>query len=333
MRALALTNCDPFDGGARRYPRARGRHRPHRLWCALALLLAAGACFAAETPPAVGSDSDVEAKLAAARARLDKAAREVAELSMQLGEIGRDSAVQIRSDLGRGVVGLQLDPASGKEGARVMEVSPGGPASEAGIRAGDVILAVNGNAINGDHTARQVVERMRAIAPDARVKLRVLRAGKTQEFDVVARPALGVVIGGALGAVPVPPPGVLPRVAPFENFQYFHAFRDEIAGMELATLTPVLGQYFGTEKGVLVIRAPDSSAFRLQDGDVILAIDGREPKNGSHATRILRSYQPGEKIELKIMRQKKPLSLVVTMPDPSSDDRPVRLRREDEGRA
>jgi S1-C subfamily serine protease len=92
----------------------------------------------------------------------------------------------------------------------------------------------------------------------------------------------------------------------------------EIAGMELATLTPRLGQYFGTDRGVLVVRAPESGTLQLQDGDVILAIDGREPKNGSHATRILRSYQPGEKIAMKIMRQKKSLSLQVTLPETRS---------------
>jgi hypothetical protein len=55
--------------------------------------------------------------------------------------------------------------------------------------------------------------------------------------------------------------------------------------------------------------------LKLQDGDVIESIDGREPENSSHATRILRSYQPGEKIRLKIMRQKKPMDLEGTLPE------------------
>ena len=86
-------------------------------------------------------------------------------------------------------------------------------------------------------------------------------------------------------------------------------------GMELADLSPALGQYFGTSQGVLVIRVPhDGDFLKLQDGDVILGIDGRVPENGSHATRILRSYQPGEKIHLKVMRQKKTLELEATLP-------------------
>jgi S1-C subfamily serine protease len=86
--------------------------------------------------------------------------------------------------------------------------------------------------------------------------------------------------------------------------------------MELADLSPALGQYFGTSQGVLVIRVPhDGDFLKLQDGDVILNIDGRVPENGSHATRILRSYQPGERIHLQVMRQKKALELEGTLPD------------------
>jgi hypothetical protein len=140
-----------------------------------------------------------------------------------------------------------------------------------------------------------------------------MRQGKPLELEVHTRPsnmfAFSTPFGD--GSVQLPP---LPPMDPMPEFRTFHGLNDEIGGMELATLSPALGQYFGTEKGVLVVRAPDGEAFHLRDGDVILAIDGREPKNGSHATRILRSYQPGEKIALKLMRQKKPLTVDVTMP-------------------
>jgi len=50
---------------------------------------------------------------------------------------------------------------------------------------------------------------------------------------------------------------------------------------------------------------------------VILSIDGREPTSGSHATRILSSYQPGEKVTLRIVRQHKTLELQATLPERS----------------
>ena len=71
--------------------------------------------------------------------------------------------------------------------------------------------------------------------------------------------------------------------------------------------------YFGTDKGVLVVRAPTGGAPKLEDGDVILAIDGRQPTSGSHATRILGSYQPGEKITLRILRRHKTLEIEATL--------------------
>jgi S1-C subfamily serine protease len=66
---------------------------------------------------------------------------------------------------------------------------------------------------------------------------------------------------------------------------------------------------------VLVVRAPHEDGFKLEDGDVILAIDGREPTSGSHATRILGTYQPGEKITIKLMREHKTMNVETTLPD------------------
>jgi S1-C subfamily serine protease len=65
------------------------------------------------------------------------------------------------------------------------------------------------------------------------------------------------------------------------------------------------------------VRAPADGALQLEDGDVILAIDGREPTSGSHATRILGSYQPGEKLTLRILRQHKTQELQATLPERS----------------
>jgi len=48
---------------------------------------------------------------------------------------------------------------------------------------------------------------------------------------------------------------------------------------------------------------------------VIVAIDGRQPASGSQATRILGSYQPGEKITLRVIRQKKTLDIESTFPE------------------
>jgi C-terminal processing protease CtpA/Prc len=282
-----------------------------------------------EEARAAQSRADVERRLEVARDRLEEAAREVASLSTELGAPLMERFMAFAGAQPRAIIGVQLDPESGKDGARIVEVSPGGPAEEAGLKRDDVIVALNGTELKGsERPVRELTQRMRQVAPDSKVKLRVLRDGKTRDVEITTRASHSVFAGRPM---PPPPPlpadaADLPDLANLDvNVDFMHALRGELAGMELATLTPKLGQYFGTDKGVLVVRAPDSGSFRLQDGDVIVGIDGREPRSGSHATRILRSYQPGEKVKLRVMRQRKPVDLEVTLPEAGPKQRRVRL--------
>ena len=270
-------------------------------------------------------EAKIRAKLDEARTRLDKAARDVAEYSTQLGReaMGGEQGFRTITIDGdhRAVLGVQIDNGIDKTGARVMHVSPGGAAEEAGIRDGDVIVSIDGKSIAGSSSAGQaVVDQMRSVKPDQKVKVRVLRDGKNKDFVVVARPMTfdrrvftmrgpGMMgPGGGVGAMG--PMGAMPMV------QQFHAFfPGEFGGMELASLTPKLGAYFGTNEGVLVVQAPDKEDFKLEDGDVIQSIDGRKPEDGAHAMRILRSYRSGEKVNLNVLRQRKPLTLAITMPE------------------
>ncbi len=267
-------------------------------------------------------DAKTRAKLEEARKRLDEAAREVAELSTQLGgEVNRTMIIE-RGGPRRAMLGVQVDNA--KEGARVLSVSPGGPAEEAGIKDGDIIVAIDGKTIGGDNAGRAVVDEMRNVKADQKVKVVVLRNGKKHDYLVVARPFAmpgrrvfnmqlpeGAVAGAfGEGVVPGPAGPGFPQVYHFRRFM-----QGEFEGLELASITPKLGAYFGTNSGVLVVQAPRNDALKLEDGDVIQAIDGRKPEDGAHALRILRSYKPGEKLNLNVLRQRKPVTLAITMPD------------------
>jgi S1-C subfamily serine protease len=189
------------------------------------------------------------------------------------------------------------------------------------VQPGDVIVALGtANLAQAENGGRALVENMRSVVPDKPVKLRVLRDGKALDLTVTPR-AVAPMHRGAL---------TLPHVAPMPRVDAelfgapdaepmilrLHEMLGGVAGMELATLSPKLGQYFGTDKGVLVLRAPVGPDWKLEDGDVITSIDGRIPNSGAHATRILSSYQPGEKINLKLLRQRKVLSLEIVTPAP-----------------
>jgi S1-C subfamily serine protease len=296
---------------------------------AAALLLLAGSPFAAEPAPAQGEDSrqETERALEEAQQRLDSAVREVERLSGQLGARLGDRFMRGPMTPPRALLGVQVRTVDGTPGAHVMAVSPGGAAQGAGLREGDVITVIGDTDLTrAADPGRALAEAMQSRDPDLKVKVRYTRDGKSQEIEVAPRaaprvmalrgaPANGVRFGagGPGGPGALLPPGVMD----FEASRYADGRWERaapLAGMELATLSERLGGYFGTKQGVLVVRAGNSDAYKLQDGDVILSVDGREPNNASHATRILRSYQRGEKLQLKVMRERRTVTLDVTLP-------------------
>ena len=66
-------------------------------------------------------------------------------------------------------------------GAQVQAVTDGGPASKAGVKAGDSIVAFNGKAVNNNYSLLGYV---RASAMGDKVKLTVVRGGNTMDLEV-----------------------------------------------------------------------------------------------------------------------------------------------------
>ena len=289
------------------------------------LLLATAACCLALVAPGVASSADaadraaLEKQLQAAREQLDRSAREVAELSRQLyggteGDVmrfvqGRPPGSMLGVNVGGG--------ASRDEGVEVVGVSPGGPAEQAGLKAGDVLVAVDGQALRrtGDRGPNaQLVEFMRGVEPGRAVKVDYLRDGQRRSASVTAAPAeppmmrvLRERLAGPL-AEGLAMPGLESLLGNERGFR----------SLELVPLTPKLGQYFGTERGLLVVRAANAPGLPLEEGDVLQTIDGRTPENPGHAFRILRSYQPGERVQLGVVRERKTLTLEATVPAASA---------------
>jgi C-terminal processing protease CtpA/Prc len=279
-----------------------------------------------------------ERELAEAQRRLEAAAREVAELSSQVGNQASRQILRFYSGApgARALLGVQVDGAANTSGARVTAVSPGGAAEEAGIKVGDVITSIGGAALPaGADASRALVDRMRELEPGVKVKVAVLRDGKKQEFDVTPRAAPAMAFGGRPGigpGGPVPdgpggprtqrfefrgPPGDVRAPVPANGVAFIPGvgFDDgtRFAGMEFATLSERLGSYFCVKSGVLVVRAgPADGPWKLQDGDVILSIDGRTPTSAAHAGRILRSYTPGEKVKLRVQRDRRAQDIEVS---------------------
>lgn len=252
-------------------------------------------------------ESDLEQRLEDAQRRLEQAAREIAELSSEAGGPALHRAFEFRMPPGRrAMLGVNLGATeTNGAGIRVEGVSPGGPAAEAGVRSGDVIVAVQSTPVT---TGRELVKVMEGIEPGDKVSLDLRRDGKPVKLTVEARPLENVLRFRHEDLPPIPPmAGMAMAGGP-------HWLLEDWGDAEFASLTPGLGRYFGAEQGVLVVRAPADASLGLQDGDVIVTIGGREPENGRHAMRILRSYQPGEAVELKILRDRRAQTLNAKVP-------------------
>ncbi|MBI2713675.1 MAG: Do family serine endopeptidase [Rhizobiales bacterium] len=96
-----------------------------------------------------------------------------------------------RGSVTRGWIGVQIQPVSQDiadslglkkaEGALVAEPQKDGPAAKAGIEAGDVIIAVNGQPVKD---ARDLAKKIGALAPKTNVKLTVLHKGSEKTISL-----------------------------------------------------------------------------------------------------------------------------------------------------
>ena len=292
------------------------------------LAVVATAALSVVAPPAIAQASDLatlEKRLEDAQQRLEAAAREVAELAAEAGgpQAMREFDFLLpsprRAMLGVNLGGTEPDGS----GVRVNGVSPGGAAAEAGVQAGDVIVAIDAKPVA---TGRDLVAAMKDVEPGQKVALDLRRDGKPVKVTVAARPIDRVFMAGPGMMVPgLPGVQPLPPMPPKAGMAFGRGHRWLLEGWsdaELVKVTPALGRYFGADKGVLVARAPSDATLGLQDGDVIIAIGGREPQSGSHAMRILRSYQPGESVEIRVLRDRKAQTLKASVPEDAVERAP-----------
>lgn len=226
------------------------------------------------------------------------------------------------------ILGAGFFDANGDDelGAKIVAVTPGSPADEAGLQAGDVIVAWNGEHLSdsGDDSrwvasqaSRELVARSRELEEGDSVVLQYLRDGEELEVTVVARE---LEIGPKVAAGWVGQPDFTFRVAPSGEWQSAKPwfFSRGWLDMELVEINPELGEYFGSDSGVLVVRGPEEDEILgLMSGDVILRIGEREVKSPEHVMRILRSYEPEEELSVDIVRHGKSETLTGKVPETS----------------
>jgi C-terminal processing protease CtpA/Prc len=256
------------------------------------------------------SRASIEANQDRLRAKLDAASKEYSHrVVVYSGDHARLGVV----------LSSQGDEDSKQAGVRIVGLTPGGPAEEAGLAEGDIIVKLGDTAITSskddeDGPAEQVQKYVRKLKDGDKVMVEVLRDKQTKKLMVTARASFGPKVRmmpyvhfESDGVEPPEPPE--PRAA-LEYMYWSGRWRD----LELVALNPDLGDYFGSKEGLLVVRVSHKETGELKAGDVILRIGDRTPKTPAEAFRILRSYGPGERMSLEIMRNRTKITISIDIP-------------------
>lgn len=270
-------------------------------------LLAVGVLMV--TTPAAGQIGDpVETECTCLEDVQERAFRVMAP-AMRALEVGLTRHARL------GVILGERSEVSGRTGVRLDEVTEGSPAERAGLREGDVVVAVDGNAL-GREPASSLMERMADVEPGDTVEITFFRGSDERTARAVAEAAPGMRVfrpatvermermanrmahGRAAATVRAP-----------ELRRELRIVRSPLGGLELAAVNASLGEYFGTDRGVLVTAVPDGSRLDLRPGDVILAVGDREVRDPAHVRSILASYRTDEPIALRIVRERRTIEV------------------------
>ncbi|MCH7829292.1 MAG: PDZ domain-containing protein [Proteobacteria bacterium] len=267
--------------------------------------------------------AEYSVRLREAEERMEQAARQIAKLTSE--RLPQIEIIQRRFEFwNKPRLGITIDGSdkSGPvAGVEIEGVTPGSAADDAGLRAGDVITAINGESLSSSGSAeanKSLLDFMRGVEEGDQLKVEYLRNGNVGTVEVSPRimqmHAFSWAPDGKSLHIFQQGPSIPEVLGDFRMDFVFPWAGSGWGSMELVELSEGLGKYFGTKSGLLVVSAPKSDNFELRDGDVIRSIDGREPKDVRHAMRILSSYRSGEKLTLEIMRDKKKRTLEIEIP-------------------
>ncbi|MDR3671874.1 MAG: DegQ family serine endoprotease [Holophaga sp.] len=205
-----------------------------------------------------------------------------------------------RGLLGVGIQDLDKDLAKqfklpDSNGALVTTVSPDSAAEKAGIQVGDVIIGLNGKAVD---SSRELRNRIGSLAPGAKVKVELNRGGKTMSVTATIGEAAAEAAASEEGAESSPE-------------------QASKLGLSLQPLTPELAQRFGlTEKSGLVIADVDQGSpaaqAGLQEGDLIVEVNRKRVSKLSELQKAVADSKKEGSVLLLVKR--KTASLFVALP-------------------
>ncbi len=158
------------------------------------------------------------------------------------------------------------------DGVYVMDVTPDGAASHAGIKKGDVITKLNGTSI---YTGAELVGQIATYSPGDKIKVTYKRDGKDYDVSIQLR--------NNSGTMTMVKTSVLDKL-----------------GAQLQTLSKKDAADMDVKGGVIVKSVTENGLMnksRIQEGFIILKADGQEVKNLEDLEKILQKASGTIKLE------------------------------------
>jgi serine protease Do len=234
-----------------------------------------------------------------------------AHLGVTLDEVGKD-------DVSR----LEL---AAERGAIVRDVRPDTPAAKAGLRAGDVIVRFQGEAVQ---SAAQLTRLVAETPPGRSVEIEVRRDGADVRIQATLDRQGPAFAGGPLPEPPEPPE--LPRIPDLDVEELAgkaralirrHGFLDPAPprlGITFQEISGQLARYFEVpgEEGLLVSSVQEggpAEAAGLRAGDVILKVGGREVHDADALREEIARADAGDALPITVLREGRTLDLTAKL--------------------
>ena len=209
-----------------------------------------------------------------------------------------------------------------ERGVEVTMVDQDAPAGKAGVKEHDVILEINGTAIESEEQLRRII---RETPPGRTVTLGISRDGNPMKISVQLADRAKI-ISDSMPKVVIPktPRVQIPQIEiPNYTYQLQVQTYSSLLGIQTENLTRQLGEFFGVKdgEGVLVRSVEKGSPAEkagMKAGDVIVRADNEKLSDRADLSHILRSHREGGKLSLVVVRDKHEQTIVVDLPARSS---------------
>src|SRR5882757_7123179 len=203
-----------------------------------------------------------------------------------------------------------------EHGAEITTVDQDAPAGKSGLKEHDVILSLNGAAVE---SAAQLRRMIRETPPGRVVTLGVSREGQSQSIKVQLAGRSKSMAMHNMPNIKIAMPA-MPALADFDiPVSVVTAPSSLHSGLMVENITSQLGEFFGVKNGNGVLvrsveKGSRSDKAGFHAGDVIVKVNNQAVHDTSDFTRALRATSGGA-AAVTVVREKREQNLSLTLPD------------------